>query len=90
MRVRAHGSDGGQRGIRSIIAELGTDQFPASASVSAANPTPTMTSPPGFSPTSPPPSFPSSPTSFPVACLGIECLVSGDVNKAMQLCNRKG
>ena len=28
MRVRAHGSDGGQRGIRSIIAELGTDQFP--------------------------------------------------------------
>ena len=28
MRVRGKGSDGGQRGLRSIIDELGTDQFP--------------------------------------------------------------
>ena len=28
MRVRGDGSDGGQRGLRSIIAELGTDKFP--------------------------------------------------------------
>jgi len=28
MRVRKNGSDGGQRGLRSIIRELGTDDFP--------------------------------------------------------------
>lgn len=28
MRVRKNGSDGGQRGLKSIIAQLGTDNFP--------------------------------------------------------------
>ena len=125
MRVRAHGSDGGQRGIRSIIAELGTDQFPRLRIGVGSNAHPEYDLAAwglsGFSPSAPSPlshsrlrcgapsqthpaydlpawalsDFSPSELSllsdlFPVACLGIECLVSGDVNKAMQICNRKG
>ena len=28
MRIRPGGSDGGQKGLRDIAAQLGTDQFP--------------------------------------------------------------
>ena len=40
LRVRGKGSAGGHNGIKSIIAHLGSDEFPASASESAGRKTP--------------------------------------------------
>ena len=35
LRLRPGGSDGGQKGLRDITAQLGTEQFPGSGSASA-------------------------------------------------------
>lgn len=90
MRVRAHGSDGGQRGIRSIIAELGTDRFPRLRIGVGGKPHPDYDLAAWVLSDFSPSELSLLSDLFPVACLGIECLVYGDVNKAMQLCNRKG
>ena len=81
MRVRAHGSDGGQRGIRSIIAELGTDQFPRLRIGVGSKPHPDYDLAAWVLSDFSPSELSLLSDLFPVACLGIECLVSGDVNK---------
>ncbi len=90
MRVRAHGSDGGQRGIRSIIAELGTDQFPRIRIGVGSKPHPDYDLAAWVLSDFSPSELAVLSDLFPLACRGIECLVSGDVDKAMQICNRKG
>ncbi len=90
MRVRAHGSDGGQRGIRSIIAELGTDQFPRIRIGVGSKPHPDYDLAAWVLSDFSPSELAALSDLFPLACRGIEYLVSGDVDKAMQICNRKG
>lgn len=90
MRVRAHGSDGGQRGIRSIIKELGTDQFPRVRIGVGSKPHPDYDLAAWVLSDFTPAELATLAELFPIACRGIECLISGDADKAMQVCNRKG
>ena len=90
MRVRAHGSDGGQRGIRSIIAELGTDQFPRIRIGVGSKPHPDYDLAAWVLSDFTDAELSVLSELFPIACRGIECLVTGDADRAMQICNRKG
>ena len=47
LRIRPSGSAGGHNGLKSIIARLGTEAFPASASAWGKSPAPTTTWPTG-------------------------------------------
>lgn len=90
MRVRAHGSDGGQRGIRSIIAELGSDQFPRVRIGVGAKPHPDFDLAAWVLSNFSQPDLHVLEELFPIACQGVEHLVRGEVDRAMQVCNRKG
>lgn len=89
MRVRAHGSDGGQRGIRSIIAELGSDQFPRVRIGVGAKPHPDYDLAAWVLSNFSQADLKVLEGLFPIACEGIEHLVRGNVEQAMQVCNRK-
>ncbi len=90
MRVRGKGSDGGQRGLRSIIDDLGTDQFPRIRFGVGKKPHPDYDMKDWVLSTFTPSELDKLKSLFPVACDGIECLVRGDLDAAMQTCNRKG
>lgn len=90
IRVRAHGSDGGQRGIRSIIAELGSDQFPRVRIGVGAKPHPDLDLAAWVLSNFSQPDLHVLEELFPIACQGVEHLVRGEVDRAMQVCNRKG
>lgn len=90
MRVRSKGSDGGQRGLRSIIDELGTDQFPRVRFGVGKKPHPDYDMKDWVLSTFAPSELEKLRALFPTACEGIEHLICGDVDGAMQICNRKG
>lgn len=89
MRVRGKGSDGGQRGLRSIIDELGTDEFPRVRFGVGKKPHPDYDMKDWVLSTFAPSELETLRSLFPVACKGIERLIQGDTEGAMQLCNRK-
>ena len=90
MRVRGKGSDGGQRGLRSIIDELGSDAFPRIRMGIGAKPHPDYNLADWVLSTFPPSELDTLRSLFPAACDGIERLIRGDLDGAMQVCNRKG
>ena len=90
MRVRGKGSDGGQRGLRSIIDDLGTDQFPRVRFGVGKKPHPDYDMKDWVLSTFSPSELDKLRSLFPVACDGIEHLIRGDLDAAMQTCNRKG
>lgn len=90
MRVRGKGSDGGQKGIRSIIGMLGNDNFPRIRIGVGCKPHPDYDLADWVLSTFPPTELDKIRSLFPVAAEGIECLIKGDLDRAMQVCNRKG
>ena len=90
MRVRGKGSDGGQKGLRSIIAELGTDAFPRIRFGVGKKPHPDYDMADWVLSTFAPSELEKLRSLFPIACEGIEHLIRGDAEGAMQVCNRKG
>ena len=90
MRVRGKGSDGGQRGLRSIIDELGTDQFPRIRFGVGKKPHPDYDMKDWVLSTFAPSELKKLRSLFPIACDGVERLIKGDLDGAMQICNRKG
>ncbi len=90
IRVRGKGSDGGQRGLRSIIDELGTDAFPRIRMGVGKKPHPDYNLADWVLSTFPPSELDTLRTTFPLACDGLEHLLRGDLDGAMQVCNRKG
>ena len=90
MRVRSKGSDGGQRGLRSIIDELGTDAFPRIRFGVGKKPHPDYDMKDWVLSTFAPTELEKLRSLFPIACDGIERLIKGDPDGAMQVCNRKG
>ncbi len=90
IRVRGKGSDGGQRGLRSIIDELGTDAFPRIRIGVGQKPNPHYELADWVLSTFAPSELEKIRTAFPLACDGIEHLIRGKLDTAMQVCNRKG
>ncbi len=90
MRVRGKGSDGGQRGLRSIIDELGSDAFPRIRIGIGAKPNPHYELADWVLSTFAPTELDTLRALFPAACDGLECLIRGDLDGAMRACNRKG
>ncbi len=90
IRVRGKGSDGGQRGLRSIIDELGTDAFPRIRIGVGQKPHPEYDMADWVLSTFAPSELEKLRTVFPIACDGIEHLIRGNLDAAMQVCNRKG
>ena len=89
MRVRAKGSDGGQKGLRSIITRMNSDVFPRIRFGVGQKPHPDYDMADWvlgeFSADDKKALFPC----FEAAYLGIEKLLSGDIDGAMQICNSK-
>ena len=90
MRIRGKGSDGGQKGLRSIIDELGTDAFPRIRFGVGKKPRPDYDMKDWVLSTFAPSELEKLKSLFPIACEGMERLVKGDLDGAMQICNRKG
>ena len=90
MRVRGKGSDGGQKGLRSIIDELGTDAFPRIRFGVGKKPRPDYDMKDWVLSTFAPSELEKLQSLFPIACEGVERLIKGDLDGAMQVCNRKG
>lgn len=89
MRVRAKGSDGGQRGIRDIIRIMGADTFPRIRIGVGAKPNPNYDLADWVLSNFTPDELTTVKSLFPIASDGLEQLLCGDVDKAMQICNRK-
>ena len=87
LRVRRKGSDGGQNGMKSIIRLLGSDNFPRIKVGVGQKPHPDYDLASWvlseFSAEEKKKLF----DSFPIICEGLEKLLSGDVDGAMQVCN---
>ena len=90
MRVRSKGSDGGQKGLRSIIDQLGTDAFPRIRFGVGKKPHPDYDMKDWVLSTFSPSELEKLRALFPIACEGIEHLIKDDLDGAMQICNRKG
>ena len=89
IRVRKNGSDGGQKGLRSIIERMGSDNFPRIRFGVGKKPHPDYDMADwvlgNFSEEDKKTLF----DSFSFAYSGLEKLVLGDVDVAMQICNSK-
>ena len=89
IRVRKNGSDGGQKGLRSIIERMGSDNFPRIRFGVGKKPHPDYDMADwvlgNFSEEDKKTLF----DSFSFAYSGLEKLVLGDVDAAMQICNSK-
>lgn len=88
MRVRAKGSDGGQKGLRNIILQTNADTMPRIRLGVGAKPAGWDLADWVLS------SFSKSEgdaiaSCFPFAWDGLRCLLAGDVDGAMQICNSK-
>lgn len=90
LRIRKSGSDGGQRGLRSIIDELGTDAFPRIRFGVGSKPHPDYDMKDWVLSTFAPSELDKLKALFPIACEGIEHILRDDMDGAMQVCNRKG
>ncbi len=89
IRVRKSGSDGGQKGLRSIIARMGSDNFPRIRFGVGKKPHPDYDMADwvlgNLSESDKKGLF----ECFEVAYSGLEKIISGDVDSAMQICNSK-
>ena len=89
IRVRKSGSDGGQKGLRSTIERMGSDNFPRIRFGVGKKPHPDYDMADwvlsNFSEEEKKALF----DCFTVAYSGLEKLVAGDVDSAMQICNSK-
>ncbi len=89
LRVRGSGSDGGQKGLRSIIARMGSDKFPRVRFGVGKKPHPDYDMADwvlgNLSDADKKALF----DCFEIAYSGIEKLILGDVDTAMQICNSK-
>ena len=89
LRARAKGSDGGQKGVRSITQLLGTEEFPRIKIGVGKKPHPDFDMADWvlseFSESDKKALF----ECFPSICSGIEKILSGDFDAAMQICNSK-
>ncbi len=89
MRVRKGGSDGGQRGLRSIIARIGSDAFPRLRFGVGKKPHPDYDLADwvlgNFSDEDKKALF----ECFDIAFSGVEKMLCGDIDAAMQICNGK-
>lgn len=89
IRVRKSGSDGGQKGLRSIITRMGSDNFPRIRFGVGKKPHPDYDMADwvlgNFSEEDKKALF----DCFGVAYQGLEKLILGDVDSAMQICNSK-
>lgn len=87
VRVRGKGSDAGQRGVRSIIRELGTDAFPRIKVGVGQKPHPDYDLADwvlsNFTQAEQKTLF----AAFPVICEGVTLLLGGKLDAAMQACN---
>ena len=90
MRIRGKGSDGGQKGIRSIIQELGTDTFPRIRIGVGAKPHPDYDLAAWVLSDFTPAEMDTLQSLFPLACDGLEHLLHDDLDGAMRICNLKG
>lgn len=88
LRVRGKGSDGGQRGLRSIIDELGTDAFPRIRLGVGQKPHPDYSLADWVLSTFAPSELDKLRSVTPAACQALEHLLAGNLDAAMQ-CNRK-
>ena len=90
MRVRAKGSDGGQRGVRSITQMLGGDDtFPRIRIGVGNKPHPDYDLADWVLSSFVPSEMDKIKTLFPIVAQGVEHILQGDTDKAMQVCNRK-
>ena len=86
MRIRRSGSAGGHNGIKSIIAQLGTDEFPRLKIGVGAKPDPDYDLKDYVLGTFSKADQKILKTTMAKACDGVEIIVSGDVDKAMATC----
>lgn len=89
LRVRAKGSDGGHNGLKSIIAQLGSDAFPRVRIGVGVKPHPEYNLADWVLGTFPEKDVVALDASFDRVRAGIEWIIKGDVPAAMQLCNGK-
>lgn len=89
MRVRKSGSDGGQKGLRSIIAQMGSDNFPRVRFGVGQKPHPDYDMADWVLGNIPEADRKKISECFGVALSGIEKILSGDIDGAMQICNSK-
>ncbi len=89
VRVRKSGSDGGQKGLRSIIYQLNSDQFPRIKMGVGAKPHPEMDMADHvlsrFTESEQKLIF----ERYPDVLSGVEKIIAGDTEGAMMLCNKK-
>ena len=86
LRIRRKGSAGGHNGIKSIIAQLGTDEFPRLKIGVGAKPDPDYDLKDYVLGTFSKADQDILKTTMAKACDGVEIIVSGDVDKAMATC----
>ena len=89
MRVRGKGSDGGQRGVRDIIRIMGSDAFPRIRIGVGAKPHPEYDLADWVLSNFTQDELKTVNSLFPAAAEGVEHLLGGNLDKAMQVCNRK-
>lgn len=89
MRVRKSGSDGGQKGLRSIILRMSSDNFPRIRMGVGAKPNPQWDLADWVLSEFSKPEQEKLFECFELAYQGIEKILSGDTDGAMQLCNSK-
>ena len=91
LRVRKNGSAGGQKGLNSIIETMGTQDFPRIRIGVGQKPSPDYDLADWvLSVFSPEQREHLVKNTFPLVCDGVERLLTGDVDGAMQHCNGKG
>ena len=91
IRVRKNGSAGGQKGLNNIIEALGTQEFPRIRVGVGQKPTPEYDLADWvLSVFSPEQREHLTKNTFPLVCDGVEKLLAGDLDGAMQHCNGKG
>ncbi len=89
MRVRKSGSDGGQKGLRSIIENMGSDNFPRIRFGVGKKPHPDYDMADWVLGNLSESDKRAVADCFDTALSGLEKIVSGDVDTAMQICNSK-
>lgn len=89
MRIRTKGSDGGQKGIRSIINCLGTDAFPRIRIGVGQKPNPDYDLADWVLSNFTPSELTKLKELFTLSCKGVELLIANKPEQAMQVCNRK-
>ncbi len=89
LRVRRDGSAGGHNGIKSIIAEIGSQNFPRIRIGVGEKPHPDYDLADWVLSELSEGDLKTLERTFPTACEGLEHILSGDVDGAMQICNKR-